>query len=222
MAPFRWSLSPARPTHSSNTALASATDASLSDPKTWPRGARGSAPAASLGVAGCEERCGKQRPRASPSPVAADGCRLGRSAVHGHIQRTNAAARGTGRKPRPEKFLNPTGSKPPISGHGAQIVMKVQSSDATGDPEGSRVGALGPSLIWWSRLVARPPPSGLAPRHPGPVKCRPLCLALFTVYPRIAVHAHSGWSSHHLFIASQCLRGSRQDKRFRQASHESQ
>jgi hypothetical protein len=164
LGPFCRSRSPAGPVQCSEHLLPSPTDASLSEQQTWP-GARDSGPASSPAAADCEAQSCRQLLPASPTPVAVRGRRACRNDGHGHIERRAAAERDIAHRRRPETAPTATSSKPPNTGHGSQAVMKVQSSDGIGDPEGSGVGAPGPSLIWRSGFLAQS-------RRSGPAPCR--------------------------------------------------
>lgn len=162
LGPFCRSQPPARPMNSPLPHLESLTDASLSQQQIWP-GDPDSGPVWLPAAADCEAQSGRQLLPVLPIPVAARDRRARRNADRGHIERKAAAERDTAHKLRPESAPTATSSKPPNTGHGAQAVMKVQSSDGIGDPEGSRVGALGPSLFWRSGFLAQSPRSGPAP-----------------------------------------------------------
>ena len=165
LGPFRRRLPPARPMHWPVPVLASPTDASLSEPRTWRSSDRGSALASSPAAAGCDARSGRWRQRASPTPGAAGARTRGRSAGLDHIESTTAAERDTDHKRRPENSPPAISSKPPIIGHGAEVVLKVQQLRRNGAPEGSRVGAPGPSLIWRLSVLPRSRRSGPVPRR---------------------------------------------------------
>ena len=155
LGPFRRRPSPARPMHWPEWPLPSPTDASLSAQRTCWRGARGSAPASSIAGAGSAARSGRRRRLALPTRGAARPHTSGRSAGLDHIERTGEDEHDIGRKRRPENSPTAPAPKPPITGHGAQAVVKVQQLRSTGAPESSRVVAPGLSLILAGALPTR-------------------------------------------------------------------
>lgn len=146
LGPFCRRRAPARPMNWPLRQLESLTDASLSQQRTWP-GDRDSELASWLAAADCAARSDRRPPHASPTPDAARGRSGRRNGDPGHIERKVEAERDIGHKRRPENAPTAKSSKPPNTGHGSQAVMKVQSSDGIGDPEGSGVDAPGLSLF---------------------------------------------------------------------------
>src|SRR6186713_315634 len=115
---------------------ASLTDASLSRQQTWPRD-RDSGLVWSPADADCAVQLGRRLPLAVPIPGAARARIARRSGDPDHIESKAEAEYGIAHKLRPENAPTATSSVPPNTGHGSQAVVKVQSSDGIGDPEGS-------------------------------------------------------------------------------------
>ena len=153
---------PARPMNSRWLPPASRTDASLSRQQTWPVD-RDNGPVWWPAGADCAVRSGRRLPLAVPIPGAARGRSARRSGDLDHIERKAEAEHGIAHKLRPENAPTATSSMPPNTGHGSQAVVKVQSSDGIGDPEGSGVGALGPSLFGRPGFLAQAGRAGPAP-----------------------------------------------------------
>jgi len=153
-------------------ALASSYDASLSAPTSWPcapgiglasplaDGARGAGSGSDLQHAGATlgaARAGRSRRT------------VDRDSSHGRGE----LERGSARRGRARKLPATRSSMPPISGHGAQTVMKVRSSEPIGAPEGLELQPRGLRLLAARSSTPAPPPTAKSSPVNGELRPRP-------------------------------------------------
>lgn len=115
--------------------LASRCDASLSTPISCPVAVADIGAGRRRAGDGPRTCDGTPPQRAGPNHVAAERGKPCRIAALGHSDGTTEAARDSDHRLRADTLLTTPSPVPPISGHGAPNVMKVNASDDTRSPE---------------------------------------------------------------------------------------
>ena len=146
--------SPVRATTCWKAELPSPCDASLSAPRFWPGGDRGSGLAAPTGVGGPEVSPGTRRRRAEANPVAATADIPNTAADPDRNDHRNEAEFDTARSLRAGTPTTTTGSMPPFSGHGARAVMIVTASY---DGDSRKPGVTPWAFAIWRGAPSTPP-----------------------------------------------------------------